>query len=303
MYLMLNTYRGVLLGAAVGDALGMPYETSPPSFRNIRHEFARPNKLHPNFGLKPGCYTDDTQIALMVSELLVSGNFRPDNYASVLKNMFIEKKLRFPDGSVLSACRHMIKDYKECGCNSTTSGCIPLAVPFALACNEDPKINEQLTQACHVTHTNKGAIAGAIWLKTLIRSTINKEKDPIKKAKKAAFLEDETLGMKIGDALRYAAEDIPLESVIIMIGNDVSVYQTVPLAVYIISKYGDDDDILYYAAQAGGNTDTLGFVCGSWLGAEFGVSGIPENLLLSLENRERIETMADRLYQRFGKKD
>jgi len=301
MYLMLTTYRGVLLGAAIGDALGMPYETSPPSFRNLRRDFARPNKMHPNSGLKPGSYTDDTQIALLASELLVSGNFKQENYAQALKNMFVEKRLRFPDGSVLSACRHMMKDEKEPGCNSTTSGCIPLAVPFALAYPEDFKRNEQLAQACLVTHTNRGAIAGAIWLATLIRSTINGENDPVKKAQKAAFLEDETLGMKIGDALRYAADDTPFESAIVMIGNDVSVYQTVPLAVYIISKFGEDDDILHYAAQAGGNTDTLGFICGSWLGAEFGVSGLPEDLLLTLENREAIETMADRLYQRFGK--
>ena len=301
---MLNTYRGVLLGAAIGDALGMPYETSPPSFRNLRRSYAKPNKMHPNAGLKAGNYTDDTQIALLAAELLVSGNFKQESYSNALKNLFIEKKLRFPDGSVLSACRHMIKgNEKDPGCNSTTSGCIPLAAPFALAYEEDEKRNELLEQACSLTHTNSGAIAGAAWLATLIRSTIDGESNPIKKAHKAAFLRDETLGKKIGDAIRYAADDTPIESAIILIGNDVSVYQTVPLAAYIISKFGDDDDILYYATQAGGNTDTLGFICGSWLGAEFGVSGLPEDLVLNLENREAIETMADRLYQRFGKKD
>lgn len=301
---MVNIYRGVLLGAALGDALGMPNETSPPSLRNIKRGFARPNKMHPNAGLKPGSYTDDTQIALLAAELLVSGNFNRDNYASALKNMYIEKKLRFPDGSVISACRHMIKgNENDPGCNSTTSGCIPLAVPFALAYADDSRRTEQLAQACSVTHTHPGAVAGAVWLATLIRSTIDEDSDPIKKAHKAAFLEDETLGMKIGDALRYAADAVSIESAIITIGNDVSVYQTVPLAAYLISMYGEEDDILYYAAQAGGNTDTLGFICGSWFGAEFGVSGLPEDLVVTLENREAIETMADRLYQRFGKKD
>ena len=301
---MLNIYRGILLGAAVGDALGRPNETSPPSLKNIRRSYARPNKMHPNAGLKAGSYTDDTQIALLAAELLVSGNFRQESYARALKNMYIEKKLRFPDGSVLSACRHMIKgNEKDPGCNSTTSGCIPLAVPFTLAYPDDRKRDELLALACSVTHTSQAALAGAIWLATLIRSTIERENEPLKKAQKTAYLQDETLGLKIGDALRYAAEGIPVESAIVMIGNDVSVYQTVPLAAYLISMYGDEDEILYYAAQAGGNTDTLGFICGSWLGAEFGVSGLPEDLVVSLENREAIETMADRLYQRFGKKD
>jgi ADP-ribosylglycohydrolase len=282
----------------------MPYETSPPSLRILKRGFAKPSKMHPNAGLKAGSYTDDTQIALLASELLVSGNFNQESYSKALKNMFVENKLRFPDGSVLSACRHMMKDNeKDPGCNSTTSGCIPLALPFALAYNEDEKSNELLEQACSLTHTNMGAIAGAVWLATLIRSTMNRENNPIKEAHKAAFLRDETLGKKIADALRYATADTPIESAIVLIGNDVSVYQTIPLAVYIISKYGDDDEILYYAAQSGGNTDTLGFICGSWVGAEFGVSGLPEDLLLALESREAIETMADRLYQRFGKKD
>ncbi len=301
---MLNRYRGVLLGAAIGDALGMPNETSPPSLRVLKRGFGRPGKMHPNAGLKPGSYTDDTQIALLAAELLVSGNFRQENYARSLKNLFIEKKLRFPDGSVLSACRHMMKGNEtDPGCNSTTAGCIPLAVPFALAYADDRKRTEELAMACSVTHTNPDAIAGAIWLATLIRSTIEENPDPLKKALKTAFLEDEILGMKIGDAIRHAADGVPIESAIVMIGNDVSVYQTVPLAAYLISVYGEDDDLLYYAGQAGGNTDTIGFICGSWLGAAFGASGLPEDLVVALENRESVETMADRLYQRFGKKD
>ncbi|ADN37349.1 ADP-ribosylation/Crystallin J1 [Methanolacinia petrolearia DSM 11571] len=301
---MHNIYRGVFLGAAIGDALGMPYETSPPSFRVLKREFARPNKMHPNSGLKAGCYTDDTQIALLASELLVSGNFTPENYALKLKEMHINKKLRFPDATIISACRHMMKgDEKDAGCNSTTSGCVPLAVPFALAYSDYEKLYDELAKACSVTHTNRGAIAGAVWLATLIRSIIDNESNPLKKAHKAAFLEDETLGMKISDAVRYAKDETPIEAAIVRIGNDVSVYQTIPMAVYFILKYGEGDDLLYYAAQAGGNTDTLGFICGAWLGAEFGVSGLSEDLMLTLENREAIETMANRLYQRFGKKD
>ena len=301
---MHNTYRGVFLGAAVGDALGMPYETSPPSFRVLKREFTRPNRMHPNSGLKPGCYTDDTQTALLASELLVSGNFTPENYARSLKEMYVNKKLRFPDATLVSACRHMMNgDVIDAGCNSTTSGCIPLAVPFALAYNDYDKMNEQLTRACSVTHTSSSATAGAIWFATLLRSIINSEKNPLKTAHKSAFLEDETLGMKISDAVRYSKDETPIDSAIVRIGNDVSVYQTIPLAVYLILKFGESDDLLYYAAQAGGNTDTLGFICGAWLGAEFGVSGLPEDLVLALENREAIEAMAGRLYQRFGKKD
>ena len=75
------------------------------------------------------------------------------------------------------------------------------------------------------------------------------------------------------------------------------------MAYYLIERYGQDPDFLNIAVSVGGNTDTIGFICGAWLGAEYGTSGLDDDLILGLENRENIETLANRLYQRFGTKD
>ena len=300
---MQNEYRGAMLGAAIGDALGMPYETTPPAVGRRRYGFKKAPKNHPNAGLNAGEYTDDTRIALLAGELFVSGNFTPEKYASKLKQLCDEKKLGFVDGTVYTACRHMADKTRASGCNSTTSGCIPLGLSFALVYSDIVQLREELVKACAVTHTNPAAHAAAISFATLIRSVIDGNENPMHEAQKNAFLEDNDLGMKTGNALRIAEEKLSPESALSIIGNDVSVYQTLPMAYYLIERFGDDPEFLNIAVSVGGNTDTIGFICGAWLGARYGASGLDEDLVLGLYNRETIETLANRLYMRFGTKD
>lgn len=293
-----------MLGAAIGDALGMPYETSPPSRKLKEGGFKKAPRRHPNDNLMAGGYTDDTQIVLVASELFASGNFTTENYAESVKSLHVAGKLRFPDGTITTACRHMIKGgLKNSGCSSTTSGCIPLGLPFALVYHDVVEMRENLAAACAVTHTHPGAHAAAISFATLIRSTIDGDENPLHEAQKNAFLEDQSLGLKTGDAIRIAEEGITPESALPVIGNDVSVYQTLPMAFYLIERFGEDPDFLDIAVSVGGNTDTIGFICGAWLGAQYGASGLPEDLVLGLEGRERIENLANRLYMRYGTKD
>ncbi|WOF15240.1 ADP-ribosylglycohydrolase family protein [Methanoplanus sp. FWC-SCC4] len=301
---MQNEYRGAMLGGAVGDALGMPFETTPPSLRQLKDGYTRPPKWHPNSGLPAGGYTDDTQIVMLASELFASGNFSPATYAESLKQLHIRNGFRFADGTILTACRHLLKDRKEnSGCNSTTAGCIPLGLPFALVYKDPVLMREELVKATAVTHTHPGAHAAVVSFASLIFSTINSDFDPLSNAQKNAFLEDETLGIKTGEAIRLAKDNISLDSALAVIGNDVSIYQTLPMAYYLIQKYGDYPDLLYIASQLGGNTDTIAFICGAWLGAEYGQTGIPDDLILGIENREKIESLANRLYYRFGAKN
>ncbi|UUX91476.1 ADP-ribosylglycohydrolase family protein [Methanoplanus endosymbiosus] len=300
---MENEYRGAMLGAAMGDALGMPYETTPTSLRHLRTEYARPSHIHPNSRLKEGCYTDDTQIALAVSELFISGNYSVKSYSERLKELHLQKELRFPDGTILSACRHIVSGDKNPGCFSDTAGCVPLGLPFALAYTNTAEIKEKLAEACSVTHSSPVAYAGTLWFALLLRYTLSHEREPLYRATGEISDIDEKLAMKIDLAIKYAEEGISAESALQTIGNNVSIYQTVPLSAYLILRYGEDINFLNIASQTGGNTDTIAFICGAWAGAEFGASGLPEDLLIDLENRERIENIAKRLFYKFSSTD
>lgn len=65
----LNRAAGVLLGAAVGDALGVPYEFQPALPASVTPEM-RGGGLGP---YRPGEYSDDTQMAVMIGRVLADG--------------------------------------------------------------------------------------------------------------------------------------------------------------------------------------------------------------------------------------
>jgi len=57
---------------ALGDAYGAGFEYSPPDLIR-RHNVAAYYLKHPRHNIRPGCYTDDTQMTLAIVELLLSG--------------------------------------------------------------------------------------------------------------------------------------------------------------------------------------------------------------------------------------
>ena len=117
-----------------------------------------------------------------------------------------------------------------------------------------------------------------------------------------AASEDPDLGEKIRNALRREEEGIPLERAIAVIGNDVSVHQTLPLAFFLMARYDRAADLLAAAAHVGGNTDTIGFICGAFLGARDGIPALPANLVETIEDRQRIVVLAQKLYAIYNKK-
>jgi ADP-ribosylglycohydrolase len=301
---MLDSFRGCLLGAAIGDALGMPGETTPPNLGNMRTGYRRAWKAHPNAALAPGQYTDDTQMMLLVADLFVHRTYSVQRYAERLKDMFLEGELRFPDGSVSAACEHLLKQGpSESGVLSTTAGCISLAVPFALLYPDSVDLREHLVQACAVTHTHPAAHAAAISCAMLLHGVIHGARDPLHTAQSVTIMEDMTLGEKIRSALQLEKEGISIEAALSAIGNDVSVFQTLPIAYFLISRYEDVEELLTVATNIGGNTDTIGFICGAYAGAAHGTASFPPDLVLGLENRDRIETLAERLFELYAGKD
>ena len=295
---MLDQFKGCLLGAAIGDALGMARESTPPDFQRFHEGYRRAWRGHPNAGLKPGQFTDDTQMMLLVAGMLADGTYSESAYAVTLARMYMNEELRFPDGAVDAACRHLLLSGKPGGVASNTAGCTGIAVPFGLFYGDPIDVTERVVQACSVTHTHPAAHAGAVTIAMLIHHAVRGRPDPLALAGKHATLEDITLGNKIRDAVNLAKEGISLESALSVIGNDVTVYQTIPLAFFLISRIRDVGALLNTAAHVGGNTDTIALICGAYAGAVYGKSIFPPDLLDGLEERDEIESLAARLYER-----
>lgn len=63
----------MLMELAIGDAYGAGFEYSPDEFVAKYNDLSAYRK-HPRHGIRPGCYTDDTQMSLAIAELMVSGD-------------------------------------------------------------------------------------------------------------------------------------------------------------------------------------------------------------------------------------
>jgi ADP-ribosylglycohydrolase len=301
--LMLEKFKGCLLGAAIGDALGMPNESGAPNLNKMKYGYRRPYKGHPNDGLSPGQYTDDTQMMILVATLLADGKFNEERYVSALKELYTRGTLRFPDGSVTSVCEQTVKEnVPQKGVKSTTSGCLPIAIPFALAFPDMSEGCERAVRACNVTHTHPAAHAAVSTVVTLIYHALHDSPDPVGKAMHKAQAEDEVLGGKIRNAILLEKEGMETETALLKIGNDVSVFQTLPIAFFLISRYSHPPDLLTVAANTGGNTDTIACICGAYLGASKGIGALPEDLLKGLEDRQRIELLGQRLHSVYSRK-
>jgi ADP-ribosylglycohydrolase len=78
----------MLLELAVGDAYGAGFEYAPLDLIR-KHNTATHYIPHPRHNIRPGCYTDDTQMSLAVAEALVSGeHWTPQNLARRFVEVF-----------------------------------------------------------------------------------------------------------------------------------------------------------------------------------------------------------------------
>jgi ADP-ribosylglycohydrolase len=298
---MEEKFTGCLLGAAIGDALGMASEGNLPTLNRIRHGYGKPGRAHPNSDLLPGQFTDDTQLMILAGTLLADGRFTVEKYAAALSDSYSRGILRYPDGSVASACERLIKGAGKTAVNSTTAGCVSIAVPFALAYRDPKELTERAALACAVTHSHPAAHAAVSTVAILIHHALAADPDPARRASARASAEDAVLGSRIGLALGLEKQHESVESAILKIGNDLSVYQTLPLAFFLIQRYERPEDLLTVAANVGGNADTIGFICGAYAGALKGKRALPVDLLDGLEDSRRIEVLAQRLYENYRK--
>jgi len=300
---MLEKFKGCLLGAAIGDALGMPNESTSPNLNKMKYGYRKPYKGHPNDSLNPGQYTDDTQIMILVATLLADRRYNEERYAAALRELYSRGVLRFPDGSISAVCEHAVQEnHPQKGVKSTTAGCLPVALPFALAFPDMNEACERAVRACNVTHTHPAAHAAVSTFVTLLHHALNDSPDAVGRALEKAQSEDEVLGGKIRNALTLEKDGMATETALLKIGNDVSVFQTLPIAFFLISRYQHPPDLLTVAANTGGNTDTIALVCGAYLGAARGMSTLPIDLIEGLEDRQRIELLAQRLHTVYQRK-
>jgi ADP-ribosyl-[dinitrogen reductase] hydrolase len=181
----IDRVRGCLLGLSVGDALGAPLEGL--SAQQIRAHYgqvvdyvdgARAWKRKPYRWRMPGLYSDDTQQALALSDVLLeSGRVDPERLAELYLG------LATPKGTYVGAHRGVGKSFRqvlidlergvsprETGQRSAGIGAAMRIAPVALYFHSEPEaMFEAVMAASLMTHRDIRSLAGALAVSHAVR--------------------------------------------------------------------------------------------------------------------------------------
>ena len=296
-----DRFRATLLGLAVGDALGAPLE-----FMHAREIAERFGTVRDMIGggwlnVAPGEVTDDTQMMLCLAESLAQrGTFDPDDVVSKFIIWFDThpKDMGNTTQAVLtlikneanwrSAARkaHDLLEGKSAG-NGSLMRVAPIGLLFHQ--NENLLIEASFTSS-KLTHWDDLAAESCVAFNLILTDLLH------------GFGPDEAIQNAV-DKMLPRNEEVAetLENVRDKDFEELTptgfVLDTLEAALWHLLHPETFENALIRAVNMGGDADTIGAVTGALAGAYFGLGAIPARWLETLQDREIIEELADRLYE------
>ena len=303
---LLDRFRGCLLGLAVGDAVGSPFEGVDGY--GIYTTFGRAIDLVRSPPVDGDLqYTDDTEMAVGVAEALVeTGRADPDALAAAFaRNYDPRRGYGHSVKKILQAMkdggdwRHLAATDLPGG--SWGNGGAMRVAPVGLFFHRDlDQVDREAAASAAVTHRHPVGIDGA----RLLALAVAMAAQPDAFGRVAFF--SELYGRARTDEFREKVERAATAGPDLApsaLGTSVAAHESVVTAILCFDQYHDAyDEVLAAALRAGGDVDTIAAMAGALSGARLGVAAIPPHLLARLENdvrgRDEIDVLATRLYER-----
>lgn len=306
-----DVYRGVLLGTAVGDALGLPAENLSPE--SIQRRWKGEWRMRLVFGR--GMISDDTEHTLMVAQALLS---HPRDAAAFQK--WLGWKLRWwfaslPGGVGLATARACLKLWigfpaRKAAVASGGSGPAMRSAIIGAYFADDPERRRAFVLASsRLTHRSWQAETAALAVAECVALAIQTGQPPEV---------DQVLGClrRLSDhgewqeLLRRVESSIGENQSIaefvrtLGLNRGVTGYSlhVVPVAIYAWLRHpGDFRQALISALNCGGDTDTVGAIAGAMIGAGVGDKGIPTEWRDGICEWPRSVAVMERIADRLAK--
>lgn len=267
--------HGVLVGLALGDALGAPVEfDSPASIGDRRAElFELPGGG--TFAWEPGEFTDDTQMALVLARHLDTLGGALDQEELVLdfvawmdgaKDIGVQTRkvlLAVAGGATWQDATARLP------ANAEGNGCIMRAAPVALCARSREEAADLARQQAMVTHPSPMCLEASASFGWILRDTLETGRFDI----------ESVLGRSPFPLLREHLERAKVPVKPRMSGW---VADTLLSALWAVQHAERFEDALWNAVSLGNDADTVGAVAGALAGARWGLSGIPRGLAARL---------------------
>ncbi|MEE1295925.1 MAG: ADP-ribosylglycohydrolase family protein [Bifidobacterium sp.] len=293
--------QGALTGVAIGDALGMP--TQSMSAAQIAHYYGGPvtglmdavpeQPIAPN--MKAGAVTDDTEQAFLLAHRLLADEGAIDTLGYANDLLAWEQRMKDRGsldllGPSTKAALHALQDgipAERTGLNGTTNGGAMRAAPVGIAFAPyapGRALARAARRSCIVTHNTEQGIEATTLVAAAVSFGVEGEDCPLERA--AEFVEEIPerghwtakasvlarthwlLDWATEGRGRTLSDDAFADFLRDSTGTSVEANESVPVAFAIAARFFDRPmAALKFAASIGGDTDTIGAMCGAMLGA------------------------------------
>lgn len=292
----LSKFIGSLIGTAIGDSLGARIEGMP--------EFQHVHDIAPR-------YTDDTVMTLGVAESLIvrRGYDYWDMIDRFVRDYEQEPWRRY--GMGIPRIFRMVKSgrmgfgmldrqiYPE---GSFGNGAAMRVAPVGLLYHDDPRmLREVAYHTASITHSNVLALEGAALQACAVALAVHTDPENIKTKEFIGALRMFTKAgpyqEKLKAIVRLLEGDAAKEQVVKELGNGVEALNSVPTAIYSFLANHGFESAVTYAVGLGGDADTIGAMSGAIAGACYGIEHLPDRWKEKVENKEKIEVLAKKLWE------
>jgi len=286
--------RGVLLGLAVGDALGGPLEFMSPE--QIVRTHGGPVDRHVGggwLGLRPGEGTDDTALALALARSLATGRgYDPgralsaylDWYRSDPKDIGVTTRAALDGVAAGRTPGEVTEEFHQEHGRSAGNGTVMRVAPIALRHLREPARRSEAARVdSKLTHFDDHAADVCVLVSDVLAALLDGV-DPLELTAPRGLVHEWAPGREV------AAE---------LARSDRAGYVGVALAVASTALLSASSfaEGLVWVISLGGDADTNGAVAGALLGARFGETGIPPEWLEGLLVADEARGLADRLLE------
>ena len=302
--------EGMLLGVAIGDALGVTTESMLPA--NRLSNFGVINHYIPNRYVNEarGFPSDDTQLTFWtLDQIIQDGRFNPENVARKFSN---SGRIYGIGSTVRSFLRNYQSDmpWYQCGPESAGNGALmriaPILIPHLKSGGNNLWVDTAL--ATMITHNDRAAISSCMAFIAILWELLDMNTAPDKNwwlekyLDVACDLEGETsytprckrFGDYEGSLWKFIDEKISWADdrnmSVLDACNDwysgAYLLETVPSVLYILMRHSHDpEEAIIRAVNDTKDNDTIAAIVGAAVGALYGKKAFPDRWLTNLSGR------------------
>jgi ADP-ribosyl-[dinitrogen reductase] hydrolase len=310
----LNTCKDILLGVAVGDAIGVPYEFK--SRAEIKKSPAKDISGYGSYNLPPGTFSDDSSLTFCLAEALTSGydlNKIAKNFIEWRHHNFWTATNKVFDigNTTQSAINRLVEGIRpdlagDFDVSANGNGSLMRILPLLIYVR-DKSIDERYEitkQVSSITHGHiRSAIACFYYLEFALGLLSGEDKFSVYNAlqtRVANYLKKRSINIdeihKFNNLLIDRIDLFPEDQ----IRSSGYVIHTLEASIWCLLTTDNYKDAILKAVNLGNDTDTTAAVTGGLAGLLYGHRTIPENWLAALARRNDIEDLALRLYNAYS---